>query len=806
MRRVLAGGLTARRKGEKAMSIDLNEFIAGLPCAQKSHVVRDALEGSFQEAQRVMSPNGLKTYLDGVTALCNLGKGDDALVSYLEEMPEVAREIGEDAVGETVYTALKLSSQTSGAVLTLLFSSLPTAARRLGDIAVYKGYLNLIERMVALAPRGLRPMLDHVDELLSKLTLGGLRRWVLYGAETYRRDFKGQIAYFSLESSDAMSVLQRERRGILFIDAQRKLQMYLRAFWNRDFYLRPTSGDYESKEGYKPYIEKGAIFVPDAYDDFEGIAGMEVYRAAAAHAAAHIQYTTAAIQADNLNPIQRLVVSVFEDARVEELAIRDFPGLRQLWLSLHPAPDANEAPPGADELLHDLLCLSRGLLDPNYDAGNDIRRRWISRFHEDMAKRPDDNQLAWDLGVTYTGQVTQRIQARISSATMAGLPVAYRDDNRFIWEFAELDWEGEGADYTPASQRAKRRHVGLMEFVDAIDSEMTGDMEDDGEILVLSTELYPYEDEGVSYNAMEGKEPILGPFHYHEWDYQVQVHRPDWTTVYERRLPRGDRDEIDRILREHKGVANRLKHIIDMLQPRGLVIERKQSEGDDLDLDAAIRSMVDYRMGFTPDDRVHLRRIQKQRDVAVMVLMDLSQSTNDFVRGTDKSVLQLTKEATALLAWAIDGLGDRFAVHGFSSDSRHDVQYYRFKDFFETWDENAQARLAGMTGQLSTRMGSALRHAGRHLGKQSAVKKLLLVITDGEPADVDVDDPQHLRFDTKKAVEELKSEGVMTYCITLDPHADAYVSRIFGEKNFTVIDNVQRLPEKLPQLFMSLTK
>lgn len=802
------------------MSIDLQEFIAGLPCAQKSHVLRDALEGGYSEAQRVMSPNGLKTYLDGVTALCNMGKGEDVIVSFLEEMPEVVREIGEEAVGESVYTVLKLSSQTSGAVLALLFASLPTAARRLGDIAVYKGYLNLIERMVALAPRGLRPMLDHVDELLSKLTLGGLRRWVMYGAETYKRDFKGQIAYFSLESSDAMSVMQRERRGILFIDAQRKLQMYLRAFWNREFYLRPTAGDYESKEGYKPYIEKGAIFVPDAYDDYssdfpssqatkgkgEGAAGMEVYRAAAAHAASHIVYTAAAIQADNLNPIQRLVVSVFEDARIEELAIRDFPGLRQLWLSLHPMPDAAHAPSTMDEFIHDLLCLSRGLLDPSYDPGVERRRQWIARFHEEMSKRPDDNQLAWDLGVTYCGQAMQAIPARVSSATMAGLPVVYRDDNRFIWEFAELDWEGDGKDYTPASQRAQRRHVGLMEFVDAIDSEMTGPMEDDGEILVLSTELFPYEDNGVSYNQMEGKEPILGPFHYHEWDYQVQVHRPDWTTVYERRLPRGDKDEIDRILREHKGVAARLRHIIDMLQPRGLVIERKQAEGDDLDLDAAVRSMVDYRMGITPDDRVHLRRIQKVRDVAVMVLMDLSQSTNDYVRGSEKSVLQLTKEATTLLAWAIDGIGDRFAVHGFASDSRHDVQYYRFKDFFEPWDDNAQSRLAGMSGQLSTRMGAALRHAGRHLAKQQAAKKLMLVITDGEPADVDVDDPQHLRFDTKNAVEELKSNGVMTYCITLDPHADAYVSRIFGDKQFTVIDNVQRLPEKLPQLFASLTK
>ena len=98
-----------------------------------------------------------------------------------------------------------------------------------------------------------------------------------------------------------------------------------------------------------------------------------------------------------------------------------------------------------------------------------------------------------------------------------------------------------------------------------------------------------------------------------------------------------------------------------------------------------------------------------------------------------------------------------------------------------------------------------MRHAAQHLLHQPERKKLLLVVTDGEPADIDERDPQHLRYDTKKAVEELYSKGVMTYCLTLDPNADNYVKRIFGANNYTVIDHVQRLPEKLPVLFATLT-
>jgi nitric oxide reductase NorD protein len=110
-----------------------------------------------------------------------------------------------------------------------------------------------------------------------------------------------------------------------------------------------------------------------------------------------------------------------------------------------------------------------------------------------------------------------------------------------------------------------------------------------------------------------------------------------------------------------------------------------------------------------------------------------------------------------------------------------------------------------MKGGLSTRMGAALRHAGHHLLKQPEKRKLILLVTDGEPADIDERDPQHLRHDTKKAVEELYSKGVLSYCLTLDPNADDYVKRIFGANNYTIIDNVDRLPEKLPTLFASLT-
>ena len=384
--------------------------------------------------------------------------------------------------------------------------------------------------------------------------------------------------------------------------------------------------------------------------------------------------------------------------------------------------------------------------------------------------------------------------------------IPYRDDNRFVWAFDENSWD-RGAEYVPASQRQVRKYVSVMEMAHEVDAELAGD--DAQEIWVCRDEFRPYEDAGeatTSFNEMWGKEPVSAPRHHPEWDYQVQLHRPDWATVYERRPKKGDPEGVERILLEHKPVVQRIRQIVDMLTPAGVERQRGLEDGDEIDLNAAVDAMIAMRMGAQPSPRITMRNVIRNRDLAVTVLMDLSESTNEVMAGSDKTVLELTREAAALVATAIEGIGDPFALHGFASDGRHDVHYWRFKDFNERFDEDARGRLQGMEGGLSTRMGAAMRHAGAQLVRQPERRKLLIVVTDGAPGDIDERDPQHLRHDAKKAVEELQAQGVTSYCLTLDGQADAYVKRIFGENHYTIVDHVARLPEKLPQLFASLTR
>ena len=193
------------------------------------------------------------------------------------------------------------------------------------------------------------------------------------------------------------------------------------------------------------------------------------------------------------------------------------------------------------------------------------------------------------------------------------------------------------------------------------------------------------------------------------------------------------------------------------------------------------------------------------RDVAVMLLLDLSQSLNEKAQGCSQTILELSQEAVSLLSWAVDQVGDKFAIAGFHSDTRHNVRYFHMKGYNEPWNDEVKSRLAAMEAGFSTRMGGAMRHAGHYLKAQKADKKLMLILTDGEPADIDVDDDQLLIQDAKQAVKELGSDGIYSYCINLDPKADEYVADIFG-KQYTIIDHVDRLPEKLPELFIALTK
>lgn len=729
--------------------------------------VHDVFEACIQQAFKVLTDDGLTTYLESASFLGKMGRGVEPILIFLEEWPVVAKILGEASLPPIMdYIRQMWRSPNSKAIAPFL-QALPAVARRLVSQAQMQDYLDLVLDFMnrttssihghhtTMPSPGLPVFFAKSPYLLSQVSLAGLKNWVNYGIHNYGNHPDRQIDYFSLQSADSKAMLQRERHGTLLADNERKLDLYLRGIWQDNDYLVPYSTGFDELRKPIPYYDQLGIRLPDVYDNARGVSGINRYRAVLAHIAAHRRWTTA-IFADNFSPFQRMAVEVFEDSRIEFIAMREYPGLRNFFMALHPFPAEDACDPEIESAVrHRLAMMSRALLDVQHGYQNPHIIDFAQRFKQMMSEGQSSTQEIADLAILFVAK-TRRQSDQLPNVHFLDTVVDYRDDNRHMWRFYENS--------------------------------------DDEE---------QFEDHRQTIN--EETTQSLPPRHYHEWDYSTQSYRLDWVSVYETLHPQGNAALINGLLEKHAALAKRLKRLLDLLKPQQKVRIRYQEEGSELDLDVALRSLIDYKSGATPDPRINMSHKNDGRDIAVMLLLDLSESLNDKVAGTDQTILELSQEAVSLLAWAVEQLGDGFAIAGFHSNTRHEVRYLHIKGYGESWDDVVKGRLAAMQAGYSTRMGAAIRHAAHSLEHRQADKKLMLILTDGEPADIDVKDKKMLIQDAHKAVQELDQQSIYTYCINLDPKADEYVSDIFG-KNYTVIDNVARLPERLPQLFLALTK
>ena len=745
------------------MNAEAQTYRERLVCSVEK--IDDIFDGCLREAEASMTPQGIDEWLDGASRVCGLGRGTELVLIFLEEMPGIVRVTDESVIGDIADTAELLSKAKLGAAINPFLSTLPNIARRLRDADLLFHYLDFVCLMANAAPKGVVPMLGKIGYLFDKLSIGGLRNWIAYGLRAYKAQAWRHHEYFGLETPDSLAALQRERHGTLYVDNERQLRLWLRSLWGLEIDFRPYSLAFiDPLFAPRPHVDKLGIHIPDVYDDLETptgtISGIDRYRAMVAHMAGHHLWSTPYL-ADNFSPFQHIAVEAFEDSRIEALAMRKYPGLRRLFMAMHPIPKPDACPEDASCIRHKLAMLSRAILDPDHGYDDPSLLEYVKKFHENFAERPFDAKWPTELGVHWLRD-NYNHSFRQQNIWFEDTKVPYRDDNRYLWIFLE-DTEDEDEFHSDHGH-------------DAPDEEQ---VDDDG---------------------------LMPPQHYPEWDYESQTYRPDWATVYESMQAQGNSGEIDALLERHAMLAKRLKQAVDLLKPHQRRRIRYQEEGDEMDLDVLIRAMTDFRSGVEPENRVQVRYEKAGRSIALLLLLDLSQSITEVPEGAQHSIQQLSQEAASLLGWTVDALGDKFAIAGFASNTRHEVRYTHFKGFNEPWGDEPKARLAAMEAGLSTRMGAAIRHAARYLEGRREEKKLLFVLSDGEPSDIDVPDEGYLKADTHTAVNELKSKGIDTFCITLDPKADEYVSEVFGPARYAVVDRVDTLPESLSQLFMALTK
>ena len=299
-------------------------------------------------------------------------------------------------------------------------------------------------------------------------------------------------------------------------------------------------------------------------------------------------------------------------------------------------------------------------------------------------------------------------------------------------------------------------------------------------------------------DAVEGIPPDENPLYYDEWDHQRRHYRKNWCVLRELDVPPGDSGFVDTTLKKYAPQVAQLRRGFEMLRGEDRLLKRMK-HGDDIDLDAVIAGYADMRSGRELSDRLFTQRHKAERNLAVMFMVDMSGSTKGWINDAER-------EALVLLAEALEVLGDRYAIYGFSGITRKRCEIFRVKRFDEPYSGIVRQRIAGVAPQDYTRMGVAIRHLTALLEAVDARTKLLITLSDGKPDDYsDNYRGQYGVEDTRQALLEAHRAGIKPFCITIDHEARDYLPYMYGAVNWTLVDDVARLPLKVADIYRRLT-
>jgi nitric oxide reductase NorD protein len=564
-----------------------------------------------------------------------------------------------------------------------------------------------------------------------------------------------------------------------YADHERALRLFLRGMLGFAPRVRCAPGAVS-----RAFVQEDCLFFPE--HQFAASPGQAAlgYFAAAAHLVAHLRHGAPRAPRGGLKPIQWVLISLLEDARVEARLLAECPGLRALWDPFHRAEPTELATFPA-------LCarMTRVLFDARYHDPLPLLAKLRAGFWGTRGDTPDP-ALCRQLGSLLGNDIGQ-LRLPFNAKEYRAEP-AYRDDHRLQWE-----------EETPADAPALHEEVCVAgsapararNAFDARGSRTPPQAAGSPSELVRTSAAAATADLETRTRG------------YPEWDYRIGLSRPAFSTVREVRshapAPRSEPSAPPAL---PVTLRRRLERAARTLHVRSARRRTRFACGGELDLGAAICARIEVLARGVADDRVYLRSTGREARLALLLLLDLSASTASRVPGSSATLIDLARDAS----WALGSLLARsatpFAVHGFASNGRDEVNYEIVKDFHETWGAHSWHRLRALEPDLSTRMGAALRHAGAQLASTSAQRRLILLLTDGEPSDVDAPDPNYLLLDARHAVQELRRQRTTTFGVSLDRAGGAYSQTVFGRGRYVVLNRLEQLSATLPRLFMLLAR
>lgn len=338
-------------------------------------------------------------------------------------------------------------------------------------------------------------------------------------------------------------------------------------------------------------------------------------------------------------------------------------------------------------------------------------------------------------------------------------------------------------------------------------------------------------------NALGAEDQQGRSYRYDEWDCHAQAYRRNYCRLFELALPPKDDADVAALRCALEASRPAVQQQLEQIKPQGRQRRWGLADGDEVDLNAAIAARQDIRAGRFPDERLYSRRERIHRDVCTVLLIDLSASTDDPVEKPDapptaspysaqeddpylwakanaaptppqRRIIDVQKEAAAVMAAAMERLGDSYGVYGFSGYGHECVEFYVAKDLQEPFNAAALARIAAAQPKRSTRMGPAIRHAVHKLANSGNALKVLLILSDGFPQDCDYGpergNHEYGLHDTAKALAEAQQKGVETFCVTVDRSGHDYLRRMCPDARYAVIEELEDLPAALTKVYLGL--
>jgi len=705
---------------------------------------------------------------------------------------------------------------------------------------------------------------------LKKVSLDQFEEWIETGLETKQSATpKARRSFFALETRHSNELLNEVQDGLALDRVRGILRMYIEGLTGKEVEIAPLSAmPQESRIG-----DGKTIYLPSMVSEFnEEESDFRLYKVLAAHGAGQIEFGTFARGTDDLRAafddlteyfeasaeqldafslagyivdVQKGETALSEEEYLEEARKRrrEFPenaGYREVLRSF---PD----PPLAARIFgtmenaridHSLRLAYRGLVKDIELMRGLLREKRPYIFDLPMEQVPYELlfQITMCGGATedarqFYGQVVSEIETVIESflarksTTVADSLIATSrvyslfqnvtseerqqqepEDDTELGDHAEEDAQGEAV--TESQMKREEMPEDAKDIRDLFNAWNTLEEEDGDNKDIQSQENWSF-NEMPEQPLEEGDEA----FSYDEWDRELSDFRTGWCRVIEKKVRKGDRNFVELARSRYRGVISSIRHQFQLMKPENLTRINRELDGEEYDLNAVIDHVIDRKADGHQSERLYTKRLRRERDVAVSLLLDQSSSTARTITRNPlqpythpgRRIIEIEKEGLVLMSEALEAVGDMYSINGFTSEGRRNVKFYVVKDFEESYTDEIERRIGGITFQNNTRLGAAIRHAAAKLNRQESRTKLLIILTDGRPYDHDYGDAKYAKEDVREALTEAKIGGITPFCITIDRDSEQELKDLYGEVGYTIIDDILNLPEKLPNIYRRLT-